>query len=319
MKVLVSLNIPEAGIDLLKKEGLDVEVWREEKPLSNDELVEKCQGVEALITTGMNAINRDFLQKCQHLKIVSQFGAGYDNVDVESARELGIHVGNAPDAMSDATADIAFTLMLAASRKICYLNRHIIKGGWGYFKPRAHLGLELKGKTLGVFGLGRIGFEMAKRCVGAYEMKVLYCSRQVKNTAEQQLGAQRVDFDTLLHQSDVISVHCALNENTRGLFNKEAFSQMKETALFINTSRGPVHNQSDLYDALVNGAIWGAGLDVTNPEPMSLDDPLLNLENVAITPHIGSATVEARDEMSRLAAKNIIQFYRGETIENLVN
>ena len=319
MKVLISLNIPEVGIEMLKQEGLEVEVWREDRPMSNAELVEKCQGVQALVSTGSNAINSDFLHQCSHLKIVSQFGAGYDNVDVHTARSLGIDVGNAPDAMSDATADIAFSLMLAASRKICYLNRSIIKGQWGHFRPRAHLGLELKGKTLGVYGLGRIGFEMARRCVGAYEMPVIYYSRSQKAEAEQQLGARRVSFDELLNQSDVLSVHCALNPDTRGLFNATAFEKMKATAIFINTSRGPVHHQDDLYQALVSGKIWGAGLDVTNPEPMSPDDPLLTLENVAITPHIGSATVEARDEMSRLVAQNIIQYYRGEAIENLVN
>ncbi|GJM29412.1 MAG: hypothetical protein DHS20C17_20470 [Cyclobacteriaceae bacterium] len=319
MKVLVSLNIPEVGIELLKQAGLEVEVWREVRPMTAEELVETCQDVQALITTGSNKINGDFLQKCSHLKVISQFGAGYDNIDVAAASQLGIVVGNAPDAMSDATADIAFTLMLTASRKICYLHKSIISGNWGYFRPRAHLGLELKRKTLGVFGLGRIGFEMAKRCHGAYLMDIIYCSRTSKVEAEQQLGARKVGFDELLTNSDVLTVHCALNNDTRGLFNRDTFEKMKSSALFINTSRGGVHNQHDLYQALVSGTIWGAGLDVTDPEPMSPEDPLLSLENVAITPHIGSATVEARDEMSRLAATNIIQFYRGEQVDNRVN
>ena len=319
MKVLVTLNIPEVGIEMLKDEGLQVEVWREERPLTHQELVEKSKDCLGLLSTGGNAINKEFLDVCSHLKIISQYGAGYDNIDVEYARQLGISVGNAPDAMSDATADIAFGLMLAASRKVCYLHKSIIAGDWGHFQPRAHLGLELKGKTLGIFGMGRIGFEMAKRCKGAYEMQVIYSSRNVKQQAEQTLSARRVSFTELLQRSDVISVHCALNNETKGLFDKSAFDQMKETSLFINTSRGPVHHQKDLYQALRAGTIWGAGLDVTDPEPMMPDDPLLSLENVAITPHIGSATVEARDEMSRLAAMNIIQFYRGENIDNLVN
>jgi glyoxylate reductase len=319
MKVLVSLNIPEAGIELLKQAGLEVQVWRQPRPMTTDELVEKCQGVQALLATGSNKIDRDFLQRCSHLEVISQFGAGYDNIDVEAASAQGIIVGNAPNAMSDATADIAFTLMLTASRKICYLHKSIISGEWGYFQPRANLGLELKGKTLGVFGMGRIGFEMAKRCKGAYGMKIIYCSRNDKPQTDQELGARRVTFEELLSGSDVLSVHCALNDETRGLFNSDTFSKMKRTALFINTSRGPVHNQEHLYQALVSGTIWGAGLDVTDTEPMSPDDPLLTLENVALTPHIGSATVEARDEMSRLAANNIIQFYRGEQLDNQVN
>lgn len=319
MKVMITLNIPEAGIYLLKKEGLQVEVWRQDQPMTPSELVEKCQDVQALLATGMDNINKKFLQKCIHLKIISQFGAGYDNIDVTEASRLGIAVGNAPDAMTDATADIAFTLMLAASRKICYLHKSIIADEWGFFNPRAHLGLELKGMTLGIFGMGRIGFEMAKRCQGAYQMKVIYCNRSINSKGEQDLAAGKVSFDELLEQSDILSVHCALNSETRGVFNAIAFQKMKKTALFINTSRGPVHRQIDLYEALVSETIWGAGLDVTDPEPMRPDDPLLFLENVAITPHIGSATIQARDEMSRQAAQNIIQYYRGDKVENLVN
>lgn len=319
MNVLITLNIPEAGIELLKKEGLQVDVWRHDTPMTPQELVEKCQNFQALLTTGMDSINKDFLQKCTHLNIISQFGAGYDNIEVIEARKLGIAVGNAPDAMTDATADIAFALMLAASRKICYLHKSILTDEWGFFSPRAHLGLELKGMTLGIFGMGRIGFEMAKRCQGAYQMKVIYCNRSINSKGEQDLGAGKVSFDELLEQSDILSVHCALNSETRFIFNAGAFQKMKDTALFINTSRGLVHQQDDLYQALISGTIWGAGLDVTDPEPMRPDDPLLFLENVAITPHIGSATIQARDEMSRQAAQNIIQYYQGDRVVNLVN
>ena len=209
--------------------------------------------------------------------------------------------------------------MLAVSRKICHVHKSIISGDWGFFRPRANLGQELKGKTIGIFGMGRIGIEMAKRCKGAYNMKVIYCNRTSNLSGEQELGARKVEFDQLLEESDIISVHCALTDETRGVFNAQAFKMMKQSALFINTSRGSVHNQHDLYQALVSGEIWGAGLDVTDPEPMKPDDPLLSLENVAITPHIGSATVEARDEMSRLAAQNLIQFSRGEIVKNQVN
>ena len=319
MKVLVTLNIPEVGINMLKSAGLQVEVWREERPLTSDELRQKCQDCQALLATGMDTVNREFLDQCSHLKIISQYGAGYDNIDVDYARELNIPVGNTPDAMSDATADTAFTLMLVASRKVCHLYKSIIKGEWGPFNPRSHLGLELKGKTLGVFGMGRIGYEMAKRCKGAYDMGIIYTSRSIKPQAENNLQATKVDFEELLNRSDVLSVHSVLSDATRGIFDAGAFSKMKPTSLFINTSRGPVHNQQDLYEALASGQIWGAGLDVTDPEPMLPDDALLSLENVAITPHIGSATVEARDEMSRLAAKNIIQYHQGESIDNLVN
>ena len=223
------------------------------------------------------------------------------------------------EAMSDATADIAFTLMLASFSKNLLRPQVYNCGNWGFFRPRAYLGQELKGKTLGIFGMGRIGIEMAKRCRGAYDMNIIYCNRSRNASGEQELSARKVEFDQLLEESDIVSVHCALTSETKGIFNASAFKKMKKSALFINTSRGSVHNQEDLYNALVNESIWGAGLDVTDPEPIKPDDPLLFLENVAITPHIGSATVEARDEMSRLAAQNIIQFYRGEKVINQVN
>ena len=303
---------------MLKNEGLQVDVWRQEEPMTTSQLIDKCKDVQGLLVTG-NRIDKAFLNECSHLKIISQFGAGYDNINVVEAQKLGIVVGNAPEAMSDATADIAFILMLAASRKICHVHKSIINGDWSFFRPRANLGQELKGKTIGIFGMGRIGIEMAKRCKGAYNMEVIYCNRTSNLSGEQELGARRVEFDQLLQESDIISVHCALTNETRGIFDAHAFQKMKQSALFINTSRGSVHNQEDLYQALVSGEIWGAGLDVTDPEPMKPDDPLLSLENVAITPHIGSATVEARDEMSRLAAQNIIQFSRGEIVKNQVN
>ena len=309
MKVLVTLNIPEAGLHMLEEAGHTVTVHKEVAPMSQEELIERCQEVDALLCTGPDKIDRHFLESCRHLQAISIFAAGYDNIDVASAKEMGVPVGNAPDAMSDATADVAFMLMLAASRKLCYMHKSIIAGDWGYFEPRAHLGQELKGKTLGIFGLGRIGMEMARRCKGAYQMEVIYHNRRANRSAEQELGARAVSFEELLKQSDVLSVHSVLSEETKGQFDKAAFSQMKPNAIFVNTSRGPVHNETDLIEALENGTIWGAGLDVTNPEPMAPDNPLLSMENVAVAPHIGSATVEARDEMSRRAAQNIIQFF----------
>lgn len=308
-KVFVSLNIPDKGIDLLLEKGFSVEVWTNEEPISHESLIEAAQGVQALITSSKNKLNAAFLEACAHLDIISQFSAGYDNVDVAAAGRLGIPIGNTPNAVSNATADIAFGLMIAVSRKMFHMHKSIIKGNWGHFDPRANLGIELKGKTLGIFGLGGIGIEMAQRCQGAYQMPVIYCNRNTNPEAEQLLNARRVSFEELLSQSDVLSVHCSLNESTRGLFDRTAFQRMKPTSIFINTSRGPVHRETDLIASLLNGEIWGAGLDVTDPEPMGRHNPLLEMENVAIVPHIGSATIEARDEMSRLAAQNIVEFY----------
>ena len=319
MKVLVTLSIPDAGINMLREAGLEVEVWEQIEPMTPKTLTQRCKQVQYLLCTAMDNIDATFLQDNSHLKIVSQFGAGYDNVDVSAAAHQGIIVGNTPEAMSDATADIAFMLMLTTSRKFCFMHKTIIQGDWGYFEPKAHLGQELKGKTLGVFGLGRIGFEMAKRCRAAYQMPIIYCNRTPNQEAEELLQAHRVDFDTLLESSDVLSVHCALTPETKEIFNQEAFKKMKSTSIFINTSRGPVHQEQDLIEALQRGEIWGAGLDVTNPEPMQPNNPLLSMENVCVIPHIGSATVEARDRMAMLAAQNILQFHRGEEVVKRVN
>jgi glyoxylate reductase len=318
-KIFISKIFPEIGLELLNQAGFKVTAWNKERPMTQDELIESVQSHNALFCASTDAIDNRFLKACSHLDIISQFAAGYDNIDISEATKLGIPIGYAPNAMSEATADIAFGLMIATSRKMFYMHKQIINGEWTYFKPKAHLGMELKNKTLGIYGLGSIGTEMAKRCQGAYNMKIIYNNTKPNIKAEQELKATFVDFKTLLSQSDVLSIHCSLNENTKGIFNKETFAQMKPTAIFINTSRGQVHNEPDLIEALKNNTIWGAGLDVTNPEPMQPNNPLLTMENVCVLPHIGSATIEARNEMARLAANNIIEFYKNNSVPHIIN
>ena len=319
IKIFVTRDLPSIGIDLLEKEGFMVSTWPEDRPIPADELIKAGKNANAVLCISTDKIDKDFLNECKHLDIISQFAAGYDNIDVAEASRLGIPLGYAPGAMSNATADIAFGLMIAVSRKFFYMHKRIGKGEWTHFRPKANLGMELKNKTLGIFGLGRIGMEMAMRCKGAYNMNILYNNRKQNREAEKLLNAKWVSFDDLLQQSDVVSVHCALSEETKGIFDKTSFAKMKPTSIFINTARGPVHNEADLLEALKEETIWGAGLDVTNPEPMKSDSPLLEMENVAILPHIGSATIEARNEMSRLAAINIIEFYKGNKIPNIIN
>ena len=318
-KVFVTREIPVIGPDLLRSKGFEVTVWPHDRPMTAKEMIEEAKKANAIICLSVDTIDAAFLRASSHLEIISQFAAGFDNIDVPEATRLGIPLGYAPGAMSDATADIAFGLMLAVSRKFIYMHRRIIEGEWNFFRPMANLGIEMKGKTLGIVGLGRIGIEMARRCKGAYSMEIIYHNRRKSEVGEKELGAQQVSFDELLRRSDVISVHCALNDETRGLFNADAFSKMKSSAIFINTARGPIHNEEDLLEALYTGRIWGAGLDVTNPEPMKRNNPLLEMENVAILPHIGSATVEARNEMSRLAAVNIVAFYKTGKVPNIIN
>jgi len=318
-KILLTRVFPKLASELLENEGFLVTKWGKDRPMTQEELVANAQNHDAILCTLTDRINKEFFKQCPQVKMVSQFAVGYDNIAVSEATKLGIPVGYTPDAVSEPTADIAFGLMIATARKMFYLHKSILKGEWGYFKPNSDLGLTLKNKTLGIFGLGRIGLETAKLCKGAYNMNIIYHNRTPNKQAEEELEATYVDFDTLLSQSDVVSVHCGLTPETKELFNKEVFAKMKPTAIFINTARGLVHNEVDLIEALEKGVIWGAGLDVTNPEPMQPENPLLQMKNVTVLPHIGSGTIDARDEMSRMAATNIIEFYKNKQVPHIVN
>ena len=319
IKVLVTRKIPSIGIEMLRNEGFPVTAWPLERPMTDQELIAESKKHNVILCVSADNIGADFINGCSHLEMISQFAVGYDNIDVPLATKLGIPIGYAPGAMNEATADIAFGLMIAVARKFFYMHKGILKREWTYFKPNANLGMEFNNKTIGIFGLGRIGLAMARRCRGAYNMNVIYNNRSVNAEAEKLFNAKRVSFDELLRQSDVISVHSVLSKDTKEIFNKDAFSKMKSTSIFINTARGGVHNELDLIEALNKGTIWGAGLDVTNPEPMQMDNPLLEMENVCILPHIGSATIEARNEMSRMAAENIISYYKDNTVPHIVN
>lgn len=318
-KILVSRQYPKAGIRLLEKENFHLTMWKKERPMTQAELIEQAKNHDALLCTLTDRIDHNFLNKCSHLEIISQFAVGYDNIDIAAASRLGIPVGFTPDAMSEATADITFGLMIAVSRKMFFLHKTIAGGQWGHFNPTGNLGFELKNKTLGIFGLGRIGIKVAQRCQNAYGMNIIYHNRTPSKTAEKILDATYVEFDDLLSQSDVLSVHCALTPATKEIFNQSAFKKMKPTAIFINTARGPIHHEKDLTHAIREGDIWGAGLDVTNPEPMQPDNPLLSMENVCVLPHIGSGTIEARNQMSVLSAMNIIEFYKNGKVPHIVN
>lgn len=319
MNVFITREICSPGLGLLMNKGYDLNTWKEKREITPRELIEYCKHADALLSTGSNKINAEFLKVCSHLKVISLHSVGYDNVDIKEATRLKIPVGHVAKILSEPTADIAFLLMLAVSRKAFSGYKRIMEGEWGFFEPTKHLGLNLKGKTLGIFGMGDIGCEMARKCQAAYEMDIIYCSRSEKKHAEKELGATRVTFEELLKESDVLSLHSTLNSKTKGKFDKTAFAQMKPDSIFINTSRGAVHNEQDLIKALQNKKIWGAGLDVTNPEPMDRNNPLLSMPNVAVLPHIGSATLETRNAMSVIAAENIIAAFEGRRIPYPVN
>jgi len=318
-KILITRIIPDVAYNMLSHAGFDVSVWEGDGPMIQSQLIEKANGVNALLSLGADKLDKYFFSQCGHLDIIAQFAVGYDNIDVAEATRVGIPVSNTPDVLSEATADVAFGLMINVSRKMFHQHKSILKGEWKQFEPLKNLGFELRGKTLGVFGMGRIGVAMAKRCRGAYDMNIIYHNRSRNPEAEKLFGAKWVSFDELLNQSDVLSVHSVWSAETTGIFNRTAFAKMKPTSVFINTSRGGVHNELDLIEALKNKTIWGSGLDVTNPEPMLPDNPLLSMPNVAILPHIGSATIEARTGMARVAAENIVEFYKTGKVPTCVN
>src|SRR5438552_7653937 len=216
IKVFVSSILPDIGVEMLRKENFNVTTWDNNTPIPRDILIKNAKKSNVLLCTLTAVINAGFLHECSHLEIISQFGVGYDNINVAEATKLGIPVGNTPGVLTDATADIAFGLMIAVSRKMFFMHKKIEKGEWKHFTPVSNLGIELKNKTLGIFGLGRIGMEMAKRCKGAYNMNVIYHNRKQNIEAEKLLDAGYVSFDELLAQSDIVSVHSVFSEETKG-------------------------------------------------------------------------------------------------------
>lgn len=307
MKVFITRSIPNIAYQLLKQANISFEVWEHEQAIPTPLLIEKCKAVNALLCVGNFKLDSETLNELKHLKVISLHSVGYDYIDVKHANSLGIKVGNTPDVLNAATADTAFLLLLACSRKALYHHKRMLNGTWKNFNTTFGLGVELKGKTLGVFGLGNIGTVLAQRCKGAYQMPIIYHNRNRNLEAENLLDAKYVSFEALLAQSDVVVAQANLTEQTKGKFNKDAFEKMKNTAIFINTGRGGLHVESDLIEALETGQIWGAGLDVFEQEPTSPDNPLLHMESVATLPHIGSATLEARTGMTKLATQNIIE------------
>ncbi len=319
MKVYITRMIPEAGLHVLRQAGVEVIQYTGKTNIEKEELVQNCQQADALLSVGPNKLDAAFLQACSHLKGIALMSAGYDQVDIQAATDNNIPVSNTPDVLSNATADVAFLLMLAVSRNAFYMHKTIGKKEWSFFEPTANLGIELYGKTLGILGLGRIGMSLAQKCTAAYNMQLIYHNRNRNTNAERTFGARYVSFEQLLQQSDVLSVHANLTPATKNMFNKAAFDQMKPTAIFINTARGALHNEQDLTEALKNQTIWGAGLDVTNPEPMLPDNPLLQMRNVCVLPHIGSATQETRSKMAVVAANNIVAALQGRPMPQVLN
>jgi glyoxylate reductase len=311
-KVYVTRMIPEDGIELLR-ETCDVEVNPEDRPLTRAELLDNVRGREGVIGLLTDKIDGEFFDAASEIKGYANYAVGFDNIDIPEATRRKLPVSNTPDVLTDATAEMAWALLFAVARRVVESDQVMRSGTWSGWGPLQFIGGDVTGKTLGILGAGRIGTAMALMSKG-FRMKVLYTDSspdKANPVLEKELGARSVDFETLLEQSDFISIHVPLRPDTRHLFNADTFKQMKKTAYIINTARGPVINEADLVQALKQEEIAGAGLDVYEFEP-KMAEGLAALDNVVTAAHTGSATASARRDMAILAARNLLAMLSGE-------
>ena len=316
-RVFVTRRILESGLQLIE-DFCEAEVWPDELPPSYEEILQHVEGIDGLLCLLTDRIDTRTMQAAgSRLKIISNHAVGVDNVEIAAATARGIPVGYTPDILTDATADMAFALLLAAGRRVVEGDRLVKAGGWKTWGPGFMLGADLNGATLGIAGFGRIGRAVARRASG-FNMRILF-SDPAPALPEPGVFAKQVDFDTLLGQADFISLHTPLTEATRGMINAGSLKRMKANAVLVNTSRGPVVDQEALYTALKSHQIFAAGLDVTVPEPLPVNHPLLTLDNCIIVPHIASASWRTRQNMSRMAAENLIAGLKGDRLPHCVN
>lgn len=315
-RVYVTRRVPKAGIDVLR-EVCEVEVWEGELPVPREILMQKVSHIDGLYCLLTERIDAELLDAAPRLQVVSNMAVGYNNIDVEACTARGIPVGNTPGVLTGTTADCAFALLMAAARRIVEGADYVRAGKWKTWGPMLLMGSDVHGATLGIVGFGRIGQEMARRAQG-FAMRVLYCDAFVTE-ADPALGATRVDLDTLLAESDFISLHVPLTEETYHLIGQKELQQCQPTAVLVNTSRGEVVDPDALYQALHEGQIAYAALDVTEPEPLPEDHRLLTLPNCIVVPHIASASVATRTKMAVMAAENLLAGLKGERLPNCVN
>jgi len=321
-KIFVTRMIPQSGLDLLREafpEPDNVSVWEEDRVIPRDTLLERVRGVDAIMSILTERVDAELLDAAgAQLRIVANMAVGYDNMDVPAATERKIPLTNTPGVLTETTADLAWTLIMAASRRLGETERYLRAGKWDSWSPTLMLGYDVHGKTLGIFGMGRIGQAVARRA-RAFDMQVIYHTPDPLTPEEEAaLGARGVDKATLLRESDILTVHCPLTPETRHVFDATAFQAMKPTAIFVNTARGPVVDEAALAGALQGGEIFAAGIDVFEEEP-AIHPALIQCENAVLVPHIGSATLETRSKMANIAAGNIIARLRGETPPNCLN
>ena len=316
-KVYVGLPIQEAGLEVLRGK-VDFNIWNEEGVPPREVLLQELKDADGLISGLPFRVDDELMAASPNLKVVSNYAVGYDNIDVAAATKRGICVTNTPDVLTAATADLAFLLILASARRAIEANEFMRSGKWKVWAPDLLVGMEVSGSTIGIVGMGKIGSAVAKRASG-FDMKILYSDAKRAPHIEESFGAKFVSLEELLRESDIVTLHCMLNEQTRNMIGEAQFRMMKKTAILINAARGPIVDQKALYKACAEKWIWGAGLDVYEKEPLPLDDPILKLSNITTLPHIASASNVSRNGMARKAATNLVTALQGKRPPDLVN
>jgi len=314
-KVYITSNIPDVADELLK-EQFEVDKNVENKELTKEDLIELGNAYDGLITSLTDVFDAAVLSQIKRTKIFANYAVGFNNFDIDYAKKNNIVITNTPEVLSDTTAETAISLLFAVSRKIVEADTYVRKGNWQGFSPKLLLGKDIHSKTIGIIGAGRIGHRFAEKMRG-FHMQVLYHNRHRDLSFEKSFNAMYKSLEDLLKESDIVSIHVPLTKATNQMITKKELALMKSDAILINTSRGPVINEEDLINVLKNKEIYGAGLDVFENEP-AINEAFMTLDNVVLTPHIGSASIETREEMARMAAKNVLNVLCGQKPNNKV-
>lgn len=314
-RIYITRRLPEEAVAPLR-DKYEVRMWEEEaKSVPRDVLVEEAASAHALWTMLSDTIDRELIEQAPQLEVISNLAVGYNNIDIEAAKERGIIVTNTPDVLTETTADLAFGLMMMTARRLGEAERDLRAGEWKSWTPMGYVGMDLYRAKLGIIGMGRIGEAVARRARG-FDMDVLYHNRTRRHESESMYGFVYAELDELLEQSDFVVVLAPLTEETRGMLGAEQFAKMKSTSIFINVARGEIVDETALYEALNEQRIWAAGLDVFAKEPVAMDHPLLTLPNVTTLPHIGSASIQTRLAMMTLNREAIMNVLDGEEPKN---
>lgn len=309
MKVFITREIPSKAYDLLKSKNIDINIYRENKPIPYELLKKEVREADGVISLLTDKFDKEMIDSMNRCRVIANYAVGYNNIDVSYANKKGITVTNTPDVLTNSTADLAMTLVLACSRRLIEGEAMMRKNKFKGWEPKLLLGVELKAKTFGIIGTGRIGTAVARRAAG-FGVNILYYDGR-ENPEIESMGGKKAALNNLLKRSDIISLHLPLTESTYHLLNKERLNLIKETAVFINTARGEIVEEKELIRMLQQKKLFAAGFDVYENEP-SVNPDLLKLNNVVLLPHLGSATTDARNEMAQLAAKNVISVLNGK-------